>query len=74
MRNNNHFHLLIILLLSVIVGMALALIVKPKDKYHGPNSKDVRKQIFYDPKNNKCFKFDVKLIACPKGFKKFTKN
>ena len=70
MNNNNYFSLLIILLLSIVVGMALALIVKPKDEYHGPNSKEVRKQIFYDPKTNKCFKFDVKITACPKEFKK----
>ena len=61
------FTLLIILLLSIVVGMIFALVIRPKDKYHGPNSKEVRKQIFYDPKKNKCFRFDVKIIACSEG-------
>lgn len=67
---HNYFPLLVILLLSIVVGMVFALVIRPKDVYHGPNSKEVRKQIFYDPKKNKCFKFDVKIMDCPKNFRK----
>lgn len=58
------YKLLVIFLLSMIVGMIVALINKPKYIYHGPNAEQQSKKIFYNHVTKKCYRFIVKPINC----------
>lgn len=44
------------------VGMIVGLILRQDYEYHGPNSNDQRKKIYYSKQLNKCIIFDIKLI------------
>ena len=60
---NNSF----IILLSILTGISFSLIIssiymKPYI-YKGPNSKDIKKNIYY--KDKKCYKLIPKHIKCP---------
>ena len=62
MQNTCILSYIIILLSSFSVGMILALIIRPKQYYHGPNAKKFCKRIYYDKKNNRCIKFGIIII------------
>jgi hypothetical protein len=64
---------LIILLSSVSVGMMIGLLFRPGDEYHGPNSREQCKKIYYNKKSDKCYKFLVKPIDYPKPKTKWEK-
>jgi hypothetical protein len=60
-------------LLFFVVGMFLAIIIKPRNEYHGPNALNETKKTYYDSKRNKCIKFDIVQVTCPKTKKKYQK-
>lgn len=64
---------LILLSLSVIIGMIIGIIFKPKDIYHGPNAKSQSKKIYLNKKTQKCFKFNIKVLNCPEQKTKLQK-
>ncbi len=52
--------------LGIIVGyMLFEYYSKQNIKYHGPNSSIIKKTIFVDKKNNKCYMFNPKPYVCP---------
>jgi hypothetical protein len=54
------------LIFNILFGLSIGIIVSylfiNKDKYHGPNSKDICKKIFRY--NSKCYKLVPKIIKC----------
>jgi hypothetical protein len=57
---------IIIILLGIIFGFCLFVYYKKQTViYHGPNSNIIRKTIFKDSKNNKCYMFEPTVYLCP---------
>lgn len=57
---------LIIILSSIAVGMIIALIIRKRNIYYGPNAVEQIKKVFYNNKTKYCYKFNVKPLECPK--------
>lgn len=64
---------MIIILSFVAIGMVLGLLFRPKDEYHGPNAINESKKKYFDTKTNKCLKFGIKSLECPKSKTKMQK-
>lgn len=64
----NYLSIVIIFGVAMVIGMTLALILKPRLKYHGPNAALEIKKSFYDSKSKKCFRFGIIRQKCP-GYK-----
>lgn len=64
---------LIIVLVSIAVGMIIGLILKPEDKYHGPNAIEETKKVYFDKKTGKYIRFVIQPVVCPKPRKKIYK-
>jgi len=57
---------IIIIILGIIIGYNLFYIFKKYHiKYVGPNSKDIKSNIYKDIKTNKCYIFEPKVYMCP---------
>lgn len=55
----------VFILLSIAIGMAIALLIRPKDRYHGPNALAESKKIYLNRRTNKCFHFAIQPLNCP---------
>jgi len=53
------------IIFGIIVGIILYYHLINKNIYHGPNSDKMRKTIFVDKKNNKCYIFEPQVYLCP---------
>jgi hypothetical protein len=57
---------IIMIILGIVIGyLMFEYYIRLNIKYHGPNSSIVKKTIFVDKKNNKCYMFDPKPYICP---------
>jgi hypothetical protein len=54
-----------ILLLGILFGFMTYNYFNKSTSYHGPNSNNIRKTIFIDKKNNKCYTFEPHVYMCP---------
>ena len=63
--NDKHCECLVIILFSIFLGMLLALIFKPKDKFEGPNARRETKRIYLNKKTGKYFQYGIRLLKCP---------
>lgn len=70
---NNNIKYFLLFLLFFAIGMIIAVVVKPQNEFHGPNALSESQKIYYDSKNNKCIKFGIEQILCPKPKKKYHK-
>ncbi len=55
--------IIIILLISIAIGMAITIAIRPQYKYHGPNAMNHIKKIHQS--GRKCYKFGINLVNCP---------
>ncbi len=54
-----------VIIIGIIFGYILFFLYKKfMVTYHGPNSSIVRKTIYKDEKNNKCYMFEPKVYLC----------
>jgi hypothetical protein len=60
-----------ILLVSIGVGMVIALMIRETDMYHGPNANAYSRKIFYSKKTGKCYHFVPNKLECPKPHTRF---
>lgn len=73
LKNNNDIeeYFFIDYFLSLIIGLVIGLIIGymlfKKYIYHGPNSKDIIKKIYYDD-NNKSYKLEPIITICPSEY------
>ena len=73
LKNNNYIEEYFFLdyFLSLIIGLVIGLIIGymlfKKYIYHGPNSKDIIKKIYYDD-NNKSYKLEPIITICPSEY------
>lgn len=63
--NANHIIKIYVILLGIIFGFLIYVLFNKNTLYHGPNSNNIRKTIFFDKKNNKCFIFEPRVYLCP---------
>ncbi len=66
MNNDIFLCLLIIFIISIAVGMIVTLLMKPYIKYHGPNALKQSKIHYYSKNMNKCLKFNILPVQCPR--------
>lgn len=59
------FKILFSITFGIIIGTILYYQLHNKKIYHGPNSNMIRRTIFHDKKNNKCYIFEPHLYLCP---------
>lgn len=58
-------------IISIILGILTALLLfylifkKGNQIYRGPNSKNIKRKIFRDKQNNKCYALEPKIYLCP---------
>lgn len=65
---------LMIILFGFVIGICIG-IYKNKDKaYHGPNSKDIKKNIYKDNENEKYYKLVPMIHICPISISMNDKN
>ena len=54
-----------ILLLGIIFGFIIYNYFNKNMLYHGPNSNNIRKMVFVNKKNKKCYIFEPRVYMCP---------
>jgi len=56
-------------ILTIILGLYIGSLIMQKtyqiERFHGPNSNNVKKMIFHDPQNNKYYQYEPKITFCP---------
>lgn len=57
------------IIIGFFVGVMIAKVLIPTAVYHGPNSNEIIKKIYYDSKTNSCYRFEPKIYMCPIIFK-----
>ncbi|XWV26123.1 putative orfan [Tupanvirus soda lake] len=67
------FTYLIIILLAIAVGMIVGIVLRPNNKYHGPNAMEQSKKIYKNKKTGKCVRFGIRRLECPLPKKKYQK-
>lgn len=58
---------LIFILLSITIGMLIGILLRPRNKYYGPNAIKESSKKYYDKINNKCIRFKINPLICPKS-------
>ena len=59
--------------LNIIIGFILGLIISyyiNAIRYHGPNSRDIKKKIYKSRVTGKCYKMKPKIYVCPLKYQK----
>lgn len=64
---NINFDLILSIIFGIIIGTVLFYLIIGNNSvvYRGPNSKDVKKRMYRDKKNNKCYALEPKVYICP---------
>lgn len=55
---------IIIILFFFVTGMIMAVIIKPKYKYRGPNANEETNKLFYSKRTNQCIQFGIYPHKC----------
>ena len=63
--DDKYYEYLVIILFSIFLGMIMAVIFLPKNKYHGPNAREESMKIYLNKKTKNCFKFGIQPLQCP---------
>ena len=66
--NYNLLSIIIITLLFLIIGMLIGIVFVPEYSFHGPNAVNFCKQIYYNKKTNKCYKFSIARVKCSTNY------
>ena len=56
---------LISIFTGIIMGRLFIRYLYPLEIIHGPNSNQIKEQIYYDHKENKCYQFIPHTYVCP---------
>lgn len=59
--------IIVLFLTSMIVGMIIGLIGKPKYIYRGPNAHEHISKLYHSQKFNRCYQFSIRLVECPQS-------
>ena len=63
--DDKYYEYLVIILFSIFLGMIIALVFLPKNKYHGPNARKESMKIYLNKRTGKCFKYKIQPLSCP---------
>lgn len=65
MMEDKYSEYLVIILLSIFLGMLLALVFKSKDKFRGPNARRETKKTYLNKRTGKYFRYGIIPLECP---------
>jgi len=57
-------------ILSIILGFVMGWLIISQFRsiqYHGPNSNQIKKNVYFDPQNNYCYRMIPQTSICPLG-------